>query len=85
MNLRPYGNKIIVKPDVITDSFIALPDIAKPKEQTGTVIAAGNQCRRVSQGCKVIYSQYGRSVNDRVQDIEGNLIMPETNVYAVLV
>ena len=71
MNLRPLGDRVVVKPverEEMTKSGIVLPDTAKEKPQEGTVLAVGpgridDKGNRVpidvKVGDTVIYSKYG--------------------------
>lgn len=70
MNLRPLGDRVIVRPnegEETLPSGIVLPDTAKEKPQEGEVLAVGEGERQdgeliplnVSVGDTVIYSKYG--------------------------
>ncbi len=70
MNLKPLGDRVIVKAveqEEVTASGIVLPDTAKEKPQRGRVLAVGDgrfvDGKRVplevSEGDEVIYSKYG--------------------------
>ena len=72
MNLKPLGDRVIVKPlseeDNKTPSGIYIPDTAKEKPQEGEVVAVGpgepnengeNIKPDVEVGDKVVYSKYG--------------------------
>jgi chaperonin GroES len=70
MNLKPLGDRVIVKAveeEELTASGIVLPDTAKEKPQRGTVLAVGEgryvegECvpLEVSDGDEIIYSKYG--------------------------
>ena len=72
MNLRPLGDRVVVKPlseeASKTPSGIYIPDTAKEKPQEGEVVAVGpgepNDNGEkikpdVEKGDKVVYSKYG--------------------------
>ncbi len=93
MNLKPLGDRVIVKAleqDEVTASGIVLPDTAKEKPQRGTVLAVGegrwSEGARipldVSEGDTVIYSKYG-GTEVRVEGDE-LLILSEHDILARL-
>ena len=72
MNLKPLGDRVIVRPneddDQRTASGLVIPDTAKEKPQTGTIMAVGpgdlsDDGKRipldVSEGDVVVYSKFG--------------------------
>ena len=73
MNLKPLGDRIVVKPqeedESRTASGLVIPDTAKEKPQQGEVLAVGPGKRSdttgelipvdVSVGDTVVYSKYG--------------------------
>ena len=72
MNLKPLGGRVIVRPneedDQRTASGLVIPDTAKEKPQTGTIMAVGpgdlsDDGERipldVSEGDVVVYSKFG--------------------------
>jgi chaperonin GroES len=70
MNLKPLGDRVIVRPiedEEVTASGIVLPDTAKERPQRATVLAVGDgrfvDGERVpldvAEGDEVIYSKYG--------------------------
>ena len=95
MNVRPLGDKLIVKRQEAatkTDSGIFLPESAKDKPKTGTVVAlgSGNLNKEtgaylpftVKKGETVIFSSYaGTEIK-----IDGDelLIMTEEDILAVI-
>jgi len=94
MNLRPLGDRVVVKPverDEMTKSGILIPDTAKEKPQEGIVEAVGtgrildNGSKvpvELEIGDKVLYAKY--SGNEfKLDDIE-YLIIPERDVLAVV-
>lgn len=72
MNLKPLGDRIVVKPsksEDMTASGLVLPDTAQEKPQQGEIVAAGEGKfdeegkkripMEVKVGDKVLYSKYG--------------------------
>ena len=72
MNLKPLGGRVIVRPneddEQRTSSGLVIPDTAKEKPQTGTIMAVGpgdlsDDGERipldVSEGDVVVYSKFG--------------------------
>ncbi len=94
MNLRPLGDRIVVKPlekEVKTKSGILIPDTAKEKPQEGEVVAVGkgklldNGQRaemEVKVGDKVIFSKYA-GTEVKIGD-EKYLILSERDVLAIV-
>jgi chaperonin GroES len=93
MNLKPLGDRLIVKPveeEETTASGIVLPDTAKEKPQKGKVIAVGDgkwdedgENRiplDVAEGDEVLYSKYGGTE----VTVEGDdlLVLRESDVLA---
>ena len=71
MNLKPLGGRVIVRPneddEQRTPSGLVIPDTAKEKPQTGTILAVGPGDRSdsgeiippdVSEGDVVVYSKF---------------------------
>ena len=91
MNLKPLGDRVIVKAveqEEITASGIVLPDTAKEKPQRGTVLAVGEGrwmegarvALEVAEGDEVIYSKYGGTeVRLEGEDV---LILSEHDILA---
>lgn len=91
MNLKPLGDRVIVKgidAEEVTASGIVLPDTAKEKPQRGTVLAVGEGrwedgkrvALDVAEGDEVIYSKYG-GTEVKVGD-EDLLILAEHDILA---
>ena len=71
MNIRPLGDKVVVKPAKIeekTQSGIILPGSAQEKPHQGTVIAVGPGARDnngnhmpldVKEGDRIVYGKFG--------------------------
>ena len=94
MNLKPLGDRIVVKPkeedESRTASGLVIPDTAKEKPQLGDVLAVGpgvyadgeRQPLDVEVGDVVFYSKYGGTeVKVEGQDL---LILSARDVLAVL-
>ena len=94
MNVRPLGDKIIVKREEaaeMTDSGIYLPESAKDKPKQGTIMAlgSGNLNREtgeyipftVKKGDTVIFSSSGTEV--KIDDSD-YLIMTEDDILGVV-
>ncbi len=93
MNLKPLGDRIVVKPsegEERTASGIVLPDSAKEKPQEGEIVAVGAGRTEdgkkiepeVKVGDKVIYSKYGGT--EIKSDGVEYLILRETDVLATI-
>jgi len=94
MNLRPLGDRMVVKPieqEEVTSSGIYLPETAKEKPQQANVISVGPGARDedgkriamdVSVGDVVLYARYsGTTIK-----LEGKeyLILKESDVLAIV-
>jgi chaperonin GroES len=94
MNLRPLGDRVVVKPierEEMTKSGIVLPDTAKEKPQEGLVEAVGtgrildNGTKvplEVRVGDRVLYAKYAGN-EFKIDEIE-YLIISEKDVLAVV-
>ena len=94
MNLKPLGDRVVLKPvdrEEMTKSGIVIPDTAKEKPQEGIVEAVGtgrvlDNGQRVPMdlkvGDKVLYSKYAGS-EFKPDDVE-YLIVSEKDVLAVV-
>ena len=96
MNLRPLGDRVIVKrypEETKTGGGILLPDTAKKKPQKGTVLAVGpgkllddgkRQPLQVKEGDTVLFTAWaGDEFKDRGNE-ETIMVMHEEDVLAVL-
>ncbi|MCC6453403.1 MAG: co-chaperone GroES [Caldilineaceae bacterium] len=94
MNLKPLGDRLVVKPteqEDVTSSGIFLPETAKEKPQQGKVIAAGPGARKesgerialdVQVDDTVLYAKYaGTSIK---LDGQEYLILKETDILAIV-
>jgi chaperonin GroES len=94
MNLKPLGDRVIVKPkapEEKTKGGIILPDTAQEKPMEGEIIAVGpgridDAGKKISMelkvGDKVLYGKYS-GTEVKVND-EDYLIMRESDVYAII-
>jgi len=95
MNLKPLGDRIVVKPEEETEartaSGLVIPDTAKEKPQLGKVLAVGPGEYKdgervpldVKEGDTVFYSKYG-GTEVKVEGVD-YLILSARDVLAVLV
>ena len=94
MNLKPLGERVIVKPkeaEEVTKGGIILPDTAKEKPMEGEIVAVGEGKiaddgklikMELKVGDKVLYGKYS-GTEIKVNDVE-YLIMRESDVYAII-
>lgn len=95
MNVRPLGDKIIIRrdeADTKTDSGIYLPESAKDQPRQGTVVALGNGVLNresgeympftVKKGDSVLFSSYGGT--EIKVDGDDMLIMTEDDVLGII-
>jgi chaperonin GroES len=94
MNLKPLGDRIVVKPtdeeESRTASGLVIPDTAKEKPQLGEVLAVGpgefKDGERIPMDVKVgdvvFYSKYGGT--EVKVDGEDYLVLSSRDVLAVL-
>ena len=92
--IRPLGEKVLIKrleAEQTTKGGIVLPDTAKEKPQTGTVLAVGDgklmndgtrAAFQVKVGQKVIFSSYA-GTEIKVAG-EENMLMDESDILAIL-
>lgn len=95
MELKPLGDRIIVKPleaEEKTKGGIVLPDTAKEKPQEGKVVAVGKgkvldnghvQPPEVKAGDRILYGKYSGS-EITTKDGEELLIMREEDILAIV-
>lgn len=93
-NIKPLGDRIVVKPQAreeVTKSGIVLPDTAKEKPQTGTVVAVGpgrvldsgdRLPMEVQQGQTVLFAKYAGT--EFTLDGEDVLILRETDILGII-
>jgi chaperonin GroES len=95
MNLKPLGDRIVVRPseaEETTVSGLVIPDTAKEKPQQGEVLAVGPGARSeqtgelipvdVAAGDVVLYSKYGGT--EVTVDGEDLLVLSSRDVLAKL-
>lgn len=94
MNIKPLGDKVVVKPakaEEKTESGIILPGSAQEKPHQGTVVAVGPGARDdkgnhipldVKEGDRVIYGKFGGV--DLKYDNEEYVVLPEKDILVVL-
>ena len=93
-NIRPVGDRVVVKPSAkeeVTKSGIVIPDTAKEKPQEGTVIAVGsgrlldNGDRApidIREGDRILFAKYGGT--EFKLDGEEYLVLKESDILAVI-
>ncbi len=94
MNLKPLGDRVVIKPaeqEEVTSSGIFLPETAKEKPQQGKIIATGPGGRKetgdriamdVQVDDTVLYAKYaGTSIKLEGQEY---LILKETDILAIV-
>lgn len=94
ISIKPLGNRVVVEPieqEDVTASGIVLPDTAKEKPQTGTVLAAGPGERDdagnrialdVKVGDKVLFAKYAGT--ELKLDGKKLLILRETDLLGIV-
>jgi len=89
MNVKPLLDKVIIKPipvETKTPWGIIIPDNAKEKPQTGTVLAVGygkpGEPLTVKVGDTVMYGKQG--IIDIVVDDEPYIMMKESDIMAII-
>ena len=95
MNIKPLGDRIIVRPleaQEKTKGGIVLPDNAKEKPQEGEVVAVGKgkvkengdfQAMELKAGNRILYGKYS-GTEITTKEGEELLIMREDDVFAVV-
>ena len=93
-NIRPLGDRLLVKPlsrETVTKSGILLPDTAKEKPQEGEVLAVGpgkvldngkRTTLEVSVGQKVLFAKYA-GTEIKIND-EEYLILRESDIMGIV-
>ena len=93
-NIRPLGDRVVVRPDSKeekTMSGIIIPDTAKEKPQQGTVTAVGSgrlldngkrSEMELHEGDHVLFPKYGGT--EIILDDEISLVLRESDILAVL-
>ena len=95
MDIRPLGDRIIVKPleaEEKTKGGIIIPEMAKEKPQEGKIIAVGKgkvldsghvQAPEVKVGDRILYGKYG-GAEITTKEGEELLIMREEDILAIV-
>ena len=90
MNIKPLGDRVVIKPGVaeeVTVAGIIIPDSAKEKPLKGEVIAVGNGTKDeemiLKVGDEVLYGKYAGTEVEL--DGEKYLIMRQSDVLATIV
>ena len=89
LSIKPIADRVVVEPapaEEKTASGIYIPDTAKEKPQSGTVVAVGNgkvdEPLTVKVGDKVLYGKYAGT--EITYEGKEYLIMRESDIYAIL-
>jgi chaperonin GroES len=89
LNIKPIADRVVIEAapaEEKTASGIYIPDTAKEKPQSGTVVAVGNgkkdEPMTVKVGDQVLYGKY--SGTEITYEGKEYLIMKEADIYAVL-
>ncbi len=85
MNFRPLGERILVKRAEVeskTASGIYIPDNAKEKPQTASVVAIGTKVEDIKVGDTIVFEQY-RGTEFKL-DAQEYLILNLENVIGVM-
>ena len=94
MNLKPLGDRVIVKPaeaETETKSGLVIPDTAKEKPQRGEIVAVGEGKRdddgeRIAMDVKVgdvvVYGKYGGQ-DIKIEGVEYK-ILEERDIFAIV-
>ncbi|MDO6737676.1 co-chaperone GroES [Wenyingzhuangia sp. 2_MG-2023] len=89
INIKPLADRVLVEPapaETKTASGLIIPDSAKEKPLTGTIVAVGNGTKdnpiTVKVGDTVLYGKYAGTE----LAYEGNdyLIMRESDIFAII-
>lgn len=83
--IRPLADRVLVLPDPAetkTAGGIIIPDTAKEKPDSGTVIAVGGKVTDIAEGNKVLYRKYaGTEVSNEGKTY---LVMKQDDVTAIV-
>ena len=89
LSIKPIADRVVIEPapaEEKTASGIYIPDTAKEKPQSGTVVAVGtgkvDEPLTVKVGDTVLYGKY--SGTELTYEGKEYLIMREADIYAVL-
>lgn len=95
--LVPLGNRVAIRQDEapshssgLNGVQIEIPDDAKKRPATGTVLGVGpevgyekSEATQITVGCRVVFSKYGGAVI-RVRNQGDILLIAESDVFAIL-
>ena len=84
MNLKPLGDRVVIKPlpkEETTKAGIILPEnVSKENKMEGEIVAVGNgakvQTLKLKAGQKVVFSEYGGS-EIKIEDQEYKILNHE--------
>lgn len=83
--IKPLADRVLVLPDPVetkTASGIIIPDTAKEKPDSGTIIAVGDKVTEVTKRDKVLYRKYaGTEVSNEGKTY---LVMKQDDVIAIV-
>ena len=89
VNIKPLADRVLITPTPVetkTASGLIIPDSAKEKPLTGTVVAAGNGTKEnpitVQVGDTVLYGKYAGT--ELSYDGNEYLIMRESDIVAIV-
>ena len=89
LSIKPIADRVVIEPapaEEKTASGIYIPDTAKEKPQSGTVVAVGtgklDEPLTVKVGDTVLYGKY--SGTELTYEGKEYLIMREADIYAIL-
>ena len=89
LNIKPLSDRVLIQPSAAekqTISGVYIPDTAKEKPQTGTVVAVGNGTKdhimTVKIGDTVLYGKYAGP--ELKFDGKDYLIMKEDDILAII-
>lgn len=83
--IKPLGDRIVATPVEVktqTASGLYLPDNAKEKPVSATVVAVGPEAKTVKSGDKILYKEY--STTEVKIDDQTYLIIKEEDVLATV-
>jgi len=85
MNIKPILNRVVIKQDeaqLTTTSGLFIPDAAKEKPLSGTIVAKGDTANLVEVGDTVMYQKY-RGTDIVVGGIS-YMIMQQEDILAIV-
>lgn len=89
INIKPLADRVLVEPapaETKTASGLIIPDSAKEKPLTGTVVAAGNGTAdnpiTVKAGDTILYGKYAGT--ELTLEGKDYLIMRESDIFAII-